>query len=213
MDKINFQNGTLVTPAKVNIEGTQYNVTEAEYSGSTPLSAHVLNQLQTNIENAIQEVADTAITETATTTQDGLMSKEDKAKLDTLKNTKIIQKDGEATTENVYSAETVKEITEGLDDRITSLEERSYLKNISVHVNDNKFDDVSQIINDLKDYEAYCITNHPVEDGNYVQNGASHTVLGMQYADLKYGSQLSFGLNGIKFRTQNNGVWSAWQTK
>lgn len=48
--------------------------------------------LRTNIENAIQEVADTVVTEIATTTQDGLMSKEDKAKLDALKNIEAIKK-------------------------------------------------------------------------------------------------------------------------
>lgn len=190
MNKFNFKNG------------------QAPY-----LSDVTLNKMQDNIEEAIQEVSNTIITETASDIQNGLMSKEDKVKLDTLENIEVIQKGGEATTENIYSAKAVKGITEELNNKITNLEERKYLKNISVHTNDNKFDNVSQIISDLKDYEAYCITNHPIEDGVYIQNGASHTVLGMQYGELKYGSQLSFGLNGMKFRTQNNGTWSAWQTK
>lgn len=53
MDKITFQNGTLVSPAKVNIDGTIYEVTPAEFDGSTPLTASLFNQMQTNIENAI----------------------------------------------------------------------------------------------------------------------------------------------------------------
>ena len=124
MEKINFEDGQLVTPASVNIEGTQYLVTEAEYTGQTPLSAFVLNKMQGNIENAIQEIVDTydadgdgivdnakkvnghtvgkdvpasaKFTDTtytvATTTQDGLMSKEDKATLGALKNIEAIKK-------------------------------------------------------------------------------------------------------------------------
>lgn len=117
MEKINFQDGELVTPAKVTINGTEYEVTEAEYSGSIPLSAHVLNQLQTNIEDAMQEVANTVVTETATSTQNGLMSKEDKAKLDGLENIEVIQEDGETSTENVYSANAVKELLKDKKDK------------------------------------------------------------------------------------------------
>jgi len=46
---ITFQNGTLVANAKVEVGGTVYDVTPAQYEGSTPLSANNLNQLQTNL--------------------------------------------------------------------------------------------------------------------------------------------------------------------
>ena len=91
MNKFNFKNG------------------QAPY-----LSDATLNKMQDNVEEAIQEVSNTIITETATITENGLMSKEDKTKLDTLENTEVIQEDGEATTENVYSANAVKNIVEEL---------------------------------------------------------------------------------------------------
>lgn len=56
MEKINFQDGQLVKAGYVNIEGTQYPITEAEYESLTPLSAHVLNKLQANIETEINKV-------------------------------------------------------------------------------------------------------------------------------------------------------------
>ena len=56
MNKINFQNGTLVSKAKVTVNGTVYDVEPEVYDGQTPLSAENLNQMQTNAENAINEV-------------------------------------------------------------------------------------------------------------------------------------------------------------
>lgn len=56
MDKINFQNGILVAKAKVTINGTVYEVEPEEYEGETPLSAEILNEMQDNIENAINTV-------------------------------------------------------------------------------------------------------------------------------------------------------------
>ena len=50
-----FQNGTLVSNAKVEIDGTVYDVTPAQYEGTTPLSANNLNQLQTNIYDYVDE--------------------------------------------------------------------------------------------------------------------------------------------------------------
>lgn len=44
---INFEDGVLVTPAKVNQDGT---ITPAQYSGKTPLSAYTLNKMQELIE-------------------------------------------------------------------------------------------------------------------------------------------------------------------
>lgn len=56
MNKINWENGTLVSKAKVNVGGTVYDVEPAVYSGSTPISAENLNQMETNIENAINNL-------------------------------------------------------------------------------------------------------------------------------------------------------------
>lgn len=50
MNKIPFENGTLVTPAKLNDDNT---ITPAAYVGTTPLTAHNLNLLQDNVESEI----------------------------------------------------------------------------------------------------------------------------------------------------------------
>lgn len=55
MDKINFQDGTKTSSAKVTIDEVDYPVTPARYSGATPLSALVLNTMQDNIEDAIDQ--------------------------------------------------------------------------------------------------------------------------------------------------------------
>lgn len=53
MKKTNFKNGTLVSKAKVTINGTIHEVEPEEYEGETPLSAEVLNEMQDNIEESI----------------------------------------------------------------------------------------------------------------------------------------------------------------
>ena len=53
MNKILFENGTLVTPAKVVIDGVAYEVIPAIYSGDTPFNSENLIQMQNNIESAI----------------------------------------------------------------------------------------------------------------------------------------------------------------
>ena len=55
MEKIQFENGQLITGAYVTIDGIDYPVQMPIYTGSTPLSAETLNQLQDNIEEAIEE--------------------------------------------------------------------------------------------------------------------------------------------------------------
>ena len=49
MGKFNWQNGTLVTPARVEINGEVHDVTPEQYSGQTPLSAENLNEMQDKI--------------------------------------------------------------------------------------------------------------------------------------------------------------------
>lgn len=56
MDKINFQNGTKLSDAKVTIDDVDYVVTPAQYSGTTSVNATNLNQLQTNVENEINSI-------------------------------------------------------------------------------------------------------------------------------------------------------------
>lgn len=53
MKKINFEDGELVKGAYVIMNDEEIPVTEAEYIGDTPLSAHVMNKLQDNIEGEL----------------------------------------------------------------------------------------------------------------------------------------------------------------
>lgn len=55
MEKIIFEDASLTSQAKVTIDGVDHLVTEAEYSGGTDLNANTFNQLQDNVENAIEE--------------------------------------------------------------------------------------------------------------------------------------------------------------
>lgn len=55
MIKIHFENGELIAAGYVKVNNITYTVVEAEYSGETPLSAENLNQMQDNIEKAIEE--------------------------------------------------------------------------------------------------------------------------------------------------------------
>lgn len=50
---VEWQDGTLVTPAHVNEDGT---ITPAVYEGVTPLSAYNLNKMQTDMDNKIVEM-------------------------------------------------------------------------------------------------------------------------------------------------------------
>lgn len=59
MERINFEDGQLVKEGYVEIDGVQYPITEAEYSGDTPLSAYIMNKLQDNIEESAVIVSTT----------------------------------------------------------------------------------------------------------------------------------------------------------
>lgn len=58
MERINFQDGTKISSAKVTIDGVDYPVTPARYTGATPLSSLVMNTMQDNIEDAINQNVD-----------------------------------------------------------------------------------------------------------------------------------------------------------
>ena len=56
MDKIPFEDGEKTQDAYVTLSGQNYPVTDAVYQGTTPLSAYNLNQMQDNIEEAIDNI-------------------------------------------------------------------------------------------------------------------------------------------------------------
>ena len=53
MKKIPFEDGTKTQEAYVTIDGQNYQVTPAVWSGTTPLKSQNLNKMQDNIEEAI----------------------------------------------------------------------------------------------------------------------------------------------------------------
>ena len=53
MNKIPFEDGTKTQEAYVAIDGENYQVTPATWTGTTPLKAQNLNKMQDNIEEAI----------------------------------------------------------------------------------------------------------------------------------------------------------------
>lgn len=56
MKKILFEDATLTSQAKVTIDGVDHLVTEAEYNGGTDLNASTFNELQDNVEEAIENL-------------------------------------------------------------------------------------------------------------------------------------------------------------
>ena len=56
LKRIGWKNGTLVSKAKVEINGTIYEVESEQYSGETPLSAENLKQMENNTEEAINKI-------------------------------------------------------------------------------------------------------------------------------------------------------------
>lgn len=66
MKKINWENGTLVSKAKVMIDGTLYEVEPAQYNGKTALSAENLRKMENNIEEAIEKAYKSVLWENTT---------------------------------------------------------------------------------------------------------------------------------------------------
>lgn len=56
LDRIGWQDGTLVSKGKVEINGTIYEVEPEQYSGQTPLSCANLKKMENNTEKAINEL-------------------------------------------------------------------------------------------------------------------------------------------------------------
>lgn len=63
MQKINFEDATLVTQAKVTVDGTDYEVTPATYSGGTDLDANTFNDLQDNMEASFKNTSSNSTTD------------------------------------------------------------------------------------------------------------------------------------------------------
>ena len=58
LEKFNWQNGTQIEPAKVEIGGQSYSVSDAQYEGETPLSAANLNLMQDTILGNVKDNLD-----------------------------------------------------------------------------------------------------------------------------------------------------------
>lgn len=56
MKRIGWENGVLVSKAKVNIGGSTYDVEPEQYEGNTPLSAENLKKMEDNMEEGLNEV-------------------------------------------------------------------------------------------------------------------------------------------------------------
>ena len=56
MQKINFEDGQLAKAGYVIIDGVKYETVEPMYNGKIPLNAANLNQMQTNVEQAIDAI-------------------------------------------------------------------------------------------------------------------------------------------------------------
>ena len=56
LDRVGWKDGTLISKAKVEIDGTIYDVEPEQYSGQTPLSSANLKKMEDNTEKAINEV-------------------------------------------------------------------------------------------------------------------------------------------------------------
>ena len=58
LKRIGWENGILVSKAKVNIDGTIHEVEPAQYSGKAPMSAEKLKKMEDNAESAINEATE-----------------------------------------------------------------------------------------------------------------------------------------------------------
>lgn len=56
MKKIGWENGILISKAKVTIAGNIYDVEPEQYEGNTPLSAENLKKMENNIEEEISRI-------------------------------------------------------------------------------------------------------------------------------------------------------------
>ena len=90
MNKIPFEDGTKISNAKVTIEGQEYEVTPAQYTGTTPMSAFNLNKMQDNIENAIPVTDTIKVSATEPERKSNVWIQYSKNMFKTLPNTTIV---------------------------------------------------------------------------------------------------------------------------
>ncbi|RKI44296.1 hypothetical protein D7V86_03395 [bacterium D16-51] len=81
------------------------------------------------------------------------------------------------------------------------------------NIYESELDTIAQDLN-VTDNKPYILSIHPkvIAEGDYLQNGGSHVVLGIEYGNYSFGSQYSFGSSGIKKRHKEYGSnsWSEW---
>jgi len=63
LERVGWEDGTQITPARVNVGGVTYDVTDATYSGETPLSAQNLKKMETNTQKALNDLNQEEYTE------------------------------------------------------------------------------------------------------------------------------------------------------
>lgn len=66
--------------------------------------------------------------------------------------------------------------------------------------------------NNVPEKKPYIFTNNPISDGQYIQGGYTHLIIGMEYGSHRYGAQVSIGGKGILHRELLDGNWGQWRT-
>lgn len=82
------------------------------------------------------------------------------------------------------------------------------------NIYESKLDTIAQDLH-VVDNKPYILSIHPknITEGDYLQDGRSHIVLGLEYGNYAYGIQYSLGSLGIKrrYRIYENNTWSEWK--
>ena len=79
------------------------------------------------------------------------------------------------------------------------------------HIKDSEIGNVAAKYS-VPDRCTYMFTQYPQNDSDYIHEGASYFVIGMEYGNHRYGSQYTFGSMRIKYRYLQDGVWDEWKT-
>lgn len=72
LERVGWQDGILISKAKVEIDGVIYEVEPEQYSGQTPLSSANLKKMEDNTEKAINEESGTSIYKNSTGTTESI---------------------------------------------------------------------------------------------------------------------------------------------
>ena len=79
------------------------------------------------------------------------------------------------------------------------------------HIKDSEIGNVAAKYS-VPDRCMYMFTQYPQNDSDYIHEGASYFVIGMEYGNHRYGSQYTFGSMKIKYRYLQDWVWDKWKT-